>query len=368
MKKLLSVWLGAMLLCAAAQAATIRTSVAVGYETGFFSRKPSDDTLRKAEPLIRDAVWKKYLTRLSPEARELVMARQADVTARMVDLISSLRVTSTEVDESSRTMYFEVEAVVDDNLLNVILKGSATRSGAGSLTGFLILPRLQSSATAFETDARRSANADASATTERVTVDEVQETDKGTTERQIQGNKASATAQTRTSGTTTRQSQKANWTLGNARDVDAAINRFLGGAGFETVTYADFAADCGGPPTEDVRADLLASASAELSDDIRRQAFRAARDCEFKYFVVGTLDVDSLTKDPNSDNVQARANVSIKVYDVSARFPRSVVSIGPVAYRGVGQHEDAATTDALVKSAREAAQNIVQQLRLKGLR
>ena len=157
------------------------------------------------------------------------------------------------------------------------------------------------------------------------------------------------------------------WKLGNARDVDAAVNRYLSNAGFEAVTYGDFAGDCGAPSTEEVRADLLSSPAAELSDDIRRAAFKSAKGCEFKYFVMGTLDIDSIAKDPNSDNVLARANVSLKVYDVSARFPKAVVSIGPVAYNGAGAQEDGATTDALLKSAKEATQNIVQQLRLKGL-
>ena len=350
-----------------AVAATVRTSVSIGYETGFFSKKPNDETYKKADPLMREAVWKKYLTRLSPEARELLLQKEGDIMAKLSEVISSLNVTDTEIDEKSKTMYFEVEAVIDDNLLNVLLKGSATPSGQGSLTAFLVLPRLQAEVKSYDAKVVKKATASTSMASEKVGAEDIQESDTGVTEREVEGEKLTMSTKAKTSGSTTRKAQKVKWKLGNARDVDAAVNRYLSNAGFEAVTYGDFAGECGAPSTEEVRSDLLASPAAELSDDIRRAAFKSAKGCEFKYFVMGTLDIDSIAKDPNSDNVLARANVSLKVYDVSSRFPKAVVSIGPVAYTGAGAQEDGATTDALLKSAKEATQNIVQQLRLKGL-
>ena len=104
-----------------AVAATVRTSVSIGYETGFFSKKPNDETYKKADPLMREAVWKKYLTRLSPEARELLLQKESEIMPKLSEVISSLNVTDTEIDEKSKTMYFEVEAVIDVNLLYVLL-------------------------------------------------------------------------------------------------------------------------------------------------------------------------------------------------------------------------------------------------------
>ena len=316
-----------------AVAATVRTSVSIGYETGFFSKKPNDETYKKADPLMREAVWKKYLTRLSPEARELLLQKESEIMSKLSEVISSLNVTDTEIDEKSKTMYFEVEAVIDDNLLNVLWKGSATPSGQGSLTAFLVLPRLQAEVKSYDATVVKKATASTSMATEKVGAEDIQESDTGVTEREVEGEKVTMSTKAKTSGSTTRKAQKVKWKLGNARDVDAAVNRYLSNAGFEAVTYGDFAGDCGAPSTEEVRADLLSSPTAELSDDIRRAAFKALKnkdkDCEFKYFVIGTLDIDSIVKDPNSDNVLARANVSIKVYDVSARFPKAVVSIGP---------------------------------------
>jgi hypothetical protein len=119
--------------------------------------------------------------------------------------------------------------------------------------------------------------------------------------------------------------------------------------------------------TAEVRADLLVSETAELSDDVRKVVFDAMRKCEQRFFAIGTLDFDSIEQDRNSGGVRARADVNVQVYDLSRRLPRKVASVGPVDYYGVGPREDGARSDALKQSAKEAALQIVNQLRSKNL-
>ena len=59
--------------------------------------------------------------------------------------------------------------------------------------------------------------------------------------------------------------------------------------------------------------------------------------------------------------------MNVQVYELSKRIPSRVASVGTVDYYGVGPREDGARSDALKQAAKEAAQQIVNQLRAKNL-
>ncbi len=358
-------------------AAKVKTTVYVGYETGFFSKSPNKDTVEKAKPILRQQVWKKYLTRIQPEQRALIEQKASEVEARLNEIIAEVTVIDTQVDEGARQMKFRVEAIVNDDMLNGILMAkSGDKAGQEEIyVSFLVLPRLQSEVKVFDAKVVKKASSTSKITTEQVAADDTKESDSGSAERSVEGEKVTISSKATTSGSTTRKPQKVKWRLGNARDVDTAVNRTLTTAGFEATTYGDAGPRCDGPKTKEARADLLASEAAELSDDVRGAIFNALRgrlkkedDCKYDLFILGTLDIDSIMKDPNSDNIMTRANVSIKVFDLRGkRGPKTIASMGPVAYQDVGATEDDATTKALLKAAKEATQNLVQQLRAKGL-
>ena len=359
--------LGFIFVTSSSFAASIRTTFEVGYETGFFSDSPSAETRQKILPTAKAEVWKSYVGRQDTSTVRMIESKKDEIQKRLDDIITNLEFVDEQVDKNARKMRFVVRAVVNDNIVSTILSSGGAKSGDGSPFGFLILPRIQEESKSFDSTVVKKASATAGAVTEKIEAERIREADGGVSERGVKGEQVTLSGNAKTAGSTTRKAQKVKWALGDARDVDSNISKYLTEAGFEPSSYADVAAECGGVKTAEVRADLLVSETAELSDDVRKLVFDAMRKCEQRFFAIGTLDFDSIEQDRNSGGVRARAVVNVQVYDLSRRLPRKVASVGPVDYYGVGPREDGARSDALKQSSKEASLQIVNQLRSKNL-
>ena len=57
-----------------------------------------------------------------------------------------------------------------------------------------------------------------------------------------------------------------------------------------------------------------------------------------------------------------------KVLDVSGRFPKTVSSVGPVQFAGLGNTETVARNNALTLAAEKAAQTMVDELNVRAVR
>ena len=356
-----------MLSLSSAMAASVRTTFEVGYESGFFSDSPNEETRQKVLPAARAEVWKSYVGKQDTSLIRAIEGKREELQKRLDEIVTNIEFIDEQVDKGSKKMRFTVRAVVSDNLVSTLVTSGGAASGAGSSFGFLILPRIQTEAKSFDATVKKKATATTSLVQEKIEAEQVKEAEGGASERGVKGDQATMTASAKTSGSTTRKAQKVKWGLGDAKDVDANISKYLTESGYEPSAYADVAAECGSVKTAEVRADLLASETAELSDDVRKQVFKAMRECEQRFFAIGTLDFDSIEQDRNSGGVRARASVNVQVYELSKRIPRKVASVGPVDYYGVGPREDGARSDALKQAAKEAAQQIVNQLRAKNL-
>jgi hypothetical protein len=348
-------------------AASVRTTFEIGYESGFFSDSPNAETRKKITPTAKQEIWKSYVGRQDTSAIRMIESKKDEIQKRLDEFVTNLEFIDEQVDKSARKMRFTVRAVVNDNLVTTLLSSGGAKSGEGSSFGFLILPRIQAEAKSFDATVVKKASATTSLVSEKIEAEQIKESEGGASERAIQGDQVTMKASAKTSGSTTRKAQKVKWSVGDAKDVYANISKYLTEAGYEPSAYADVAAECGSVKTNDVRADLLASDTAELSDDVRKMVFDAMRKCEQKFFAIGTLDFDSIEQDRNSGGVRARAAVNVQVYELSRRIPRKVASVGPVDYYGVGPREDGARSEALKQASKEAAILIVNQLRSKNL-
>lgn len=367
MKRITLGFMGFVVLCSSAFAASVRTTFEVGYETGFFSDSPNEETRKKILPMAKAEIWKSYVGRQDTSTIRMIDTKKEEIQKRLDEIVTNVEFIDESIDKNARKMKFVVRAVVNDNVLATMLSAGGAKSGEGSAFGFLILPRIQAEAKSFDATVVKKASATTSLVTEKIEAEQVKETDGGASGRGLQGDQVTMSAKAKTSGSTTRKAQKVKWALGDAKDVDSNISKYLTEAGYEPTSYADVAAECGSVKTAEVRSDLLASETAELSDDVRKLVFDAMRKCEQKFFAIGTLDFDSIEQDRNSGGVRARAVVNVQVYELSRKIPRKVASVGPVDYYGVGPREDGARSDALKQSAKEAALQIVNQLRSKNL-
>jgi len=370
MKRII-VLLGFLLLTlSTAYSASIRVTFEVGFDSGFFSEKPTDESRKKMLPMARMEVWKTYIARQDSALIDIAEKNKETIYKRLEDIVTGLEFVDEQVDKTDKRMKITVRATVNDNTLNSIIAGASGTSatGQGSAFGFLIIPRLQSEATNFDATVKKKATASAQIKEEKVSAEQIKETDDGSSERNVDGTKVTTTASAKTSGSVTRKAQEAKWVLGDAKDVDASISKYLTEAGFEPSPYANIRSKCKTVKTDEARADALGSKSSELSDDVKEAVLDAGEKCKLLLFAIGTLDVDSIEADKNSGGIRARASVNIQVVDLRNDNRPVLASVGPVSYYGVGPQEDGAKSEALKLAAKEAAMSIVNQLRNKKIK
>jgi hypothetical protein len=355
-----------------AVAASLRVTVEVAYETGWFSDKPNEETRRRVLPMVKQEIWKIYVGRQDTSTITMVERDRDAFIRRLDDIVTDIQFLEEQVNKDTRRLRITVRATVNDNIVSAVIAGGSksAASGQGSQFGFLILPRLQIEAKGFDASVSKKASATTKLVTERISADQVKESEGGASERNIEGDKVSMTASAKTSGSTVRKSQQAKWKLGNSKNLNASVSKYLTEAGYEPSTYDDIAGDPDCAATvklAEARQNFLASDSAEIEGDVRSGVFSAARKCDYKFFAIGTMDIDSIEADRNSGGVRVRVSVNIQVHDLKRRGNPSVVSVGPVFFDDVDRQEDGAIDKALVKSSKEASQIIVNQMRAKGL-
>jgi hypothetical protein len=83
---------------------------------------------------------------------------------------------------------------------------------------------------------------------------------------------------------------------------------------------------------------------------------------------MGTLDVGLSDTDPATGNIRVYVTVTGKVLDLQGRFPRTVSSVGPIQFSGLGPNESVARSNALRLASESAAQQIADEMSLRSIR
>jgi hypothetical protein len=109
------------------------------------------------------------------------------------------------------------------------------------------------------------------------------------------------------------------------------------------------------------------STSDTLSSDLRKSAFDTAKKCEVNTFATGTLDVGLPDTDPVTGQKRVTVSVRAQVNDLSGVLPKMLASVGPIQYSGLGSDQNVARRNALKNAATEAAREISNQLKSKGM-
>lgn len=170
-----------------------------------------------------------------------------------------------------------------------------------------------------------------------------------------------------TGGSTVQKSDEIEYDVSSAEDINAAMNHVFTSANYEVVE-AEYLMD---------ETDGLVDVNRFLQDfrygddvsgQTRRNAAKGCRAVGVQYFAIGTLDVGAKDIDPVSGMTRVHVSVNGKVMDLSGRFPKTVASVGPVQYAGMGPDQTVASRNALKLAGEAAAREIVSQLVAKGVR
>lgn len=184
-------------------------------------------------------------------------------------------------------------------------------------------------------------------------------------ESQIEANVVASeksSSSTITGGSSTQKSDEVKWKVARASDINSVVTGVFSTAGYEVVEGEMI----DGLDVESITADF--GAGDDLKPATLRTAAKSIQAAEIPFFALGTLDVGMRDQDPVSGLTRVHVSVSGKVLDLRGKFPKTVSSVGPVLFAGLGPNADVARVNALKLAAENAGQQLLNELNAKGVR
>ena len=170
-----------------------------------------------------------------------------------------------------------------------------------------------------------------------------------------------------TGGSTLQKSDELIYDVTSAGDINSAISEIFSSANYEPVEAEYLEEESGGLISvynfiEDF------GYGDDISGSTRSNMAKGCRHLDIPYFAIGTLDIGAKDTDPVTGATRVYVSVTGKVLSVKGRFPKTVASVGPVQYAGLGPNQAVASRNALKLAGQKAAQDLVAQLRAKDVK
>ncbi len=201
----------------------------------------------------------------------------------------------------------------------------------------------------------------------RIAVDDTKTTQKGARAKSSASGHIHTTAIEETGGSTVRRSTQTAWRLYPSGDLNSAITSVLTQQGYEVVDEAFAEAQSNGMLSiKAIDGDYSTGQDLQPSTLVHMEI--GAKNLGIRYLVLGTMDMGQTGTDPNNGNVRTGVTVNAKVYDLSGRFPRQAVVVGPEQFFGESSTEQASQVQALKNAGNAAAKELASQMQQIGLR
>ncbi len=281
--------------------------------------------------------------------------------------VLSSTILSEQQDKKAKTFTVVIRAEINSTLVQSVLdEGSATANASSanrSLLTFVFVARSQDSVQSFDDRAYKRADVTRSYDEKTREGESFRRGSVGTSGSRTETDSVAVT----TGGSVTRKSDNVAWKVANAGEINTAMSGVFSAAGYEVVEAEYVEGESRGLlKVANIRKDF------GTGDDLQPQTLRNTADgvraAGIPYLAYGTLDIGMRDRDPASGNVRVHVTVTGRVLDLSGRFPRTVTSVGPTQYAGIGPDESVARTNALREAAEQAAQQMTNELNLKQVR
>lgn len=354
------------LLSAAAFPAAAQTVSARGTGSASYGLRLSADTRAEALEKAKINALEAHIAESGAAKLRLFEARRTELLGQIDRYVLSAVVLSDNEDKKAKVYSMTVRAEINATLLQVMLDSGSAVAGAStahkSLLTFLFMARSQDTVQTFQD--RQYNRADVSVGYEEKTNEG--ESFRGNSVGTSGSINRSSSVATTTGGSTTQRSDSVTWKVANAAEINTAMTGAFSAAGFEVVEAEYIEGESRGLLSiERIRQDF--STGDDLSPETLRNTANGVRAAEIPYIAVGTLDVGMRDRDPASGNTRVFVTVTGKVLDVTGRFPRTVSSVGPLQYAGLGPNESVARTNALREAAEQAARQMINELNIKSV-
>ena len=343
-----------------ADSVTVKGQGTVDYESGVFSSEPDKKDIKKARKKAVKKAWKKYVSRFDSAKRKAYRSMKDDFLSELDEyLINDPKVVEIEIDEDSATVTVYIRAEFDDGKVQAQLSESMPSTGGNNeLFAFLFVTRQQGSIKQKDDKVTSMSSAE--------TIHSASEKVKASGGSVASLDKEKAVAKTVTGGNTVRSSEQVKWIIQGSNEVDVAVKQTLLDAKYTPVEYGDIVEleDCGGGPTpEKIRNEF--AKKVNMSSKTAATMKKITKRCDVPFLGVGTLDIMLASTDPVTGLTLVTVSVTAKIYDTKGRIPVGIGSVGPVQFKGLGDGEQVARNNAVIKASKNLAEQLVNQLGMR---
>ncbi|MFC5428360.1 hypothetical protein ACFPTO_06005 [Paraburkholderia denitrificans] len=358
-----SAGLCAIAISAHAETISEKGMASVAYAGWSVSATDRQEAVHKAELNALE----RYIADADAAKSRIFSSKKETIVSHIDDYILGATTLNEQLDKDAKTYSVVIRADINGNkLMNDLGTGSASagdiaQHGHGSMT-FLFLARNQSSVQSFDDRVTKRADADSSFAQKTNEGESIHSGNIGTS-----GSKSvHASTSITTGGSTLRQADRVNWSVSDAGDVDTAMTGVFSDAGYDVVE-ADQVEGASGGLVDISKIRAAYGHGNDLPSKVMYDTTQGVQRAGVNYLALGTLDVGMPDRDPVSGNMRVFVVVTGKVFDVQGRFARTLTSIGPIQYAGLGPDASVAQANALKEAANQAAHQMVDQLSSKGI-
>ena len=313
---------------------------------------------------VKKEIWKKYLNEMQPEKLEQLDLAFLKDSFNFNDYLSDCVFVKDIVKKDEGTITSVARCNINESILNKELKKKSaagqTTSGEGSDIAYFIAMRKAEERLVKNDDIVFNSKRTDNAASETVSID-----DDGEGQTTISSRSSKIEKGKIDGGTRRTKSDEISYIELDIDPavVDGAFNEVFSRYNFETTDYGLI--DCNAEEDileyEDLTEEFVDR--NKLKKKTLRQARNFVKDCGFKYFVVGSITIDS--KSNVNNNVQVNASMSTQVYLLGKRT-KNVASTSN-QLMGEGKNEIEAARQAIKNLANKTAEIIAAKLNAKGI-
>lgn len=169
---------------------------------------------------------------------------------------------------------------------------------------------------------------------------------------------------TTTGGSTERKADKIAYDVFQADGLDAAVNQTFASAGYRAIDASQVAGRFPGFDLNALRAEF--AVGDDLSPETKNAAFNAIAG-KIPLLVIATVDVEVAAESKQSGRIGSTVKVKGTVYQDDGLFYEVVASVAPTQVYQEGRSQTSAETNALIKAAEQASEEIINQLYAQGI-
>jgi len=343
-----------------ADSVTVKGQGTVDYESGVFSSEPDKKDIKKARKKALKKAWKKYVSRFDGAKRKAYRSMKDNFLSEIEEyLTGDPKIVETEIDEESGTVTVYIRAEFDDGKVQAQL-GESMPAAVGNSEDFAFLFVTRQQGSIKQKDDKITSISSAE------TIHSASEKVKASGGSVASLDKEEAVTKTVKGGNTVRSSEQVKWIIQGSKEVDTAVIETLKNANYEPFPYGDLVYDeeCGGgPTTEKIRNEF--AKKVNMSSKTEATMKKISKRCDVPFLGVGTLDIMLASTDPVTGLTLVTVSVTAKIFDTKRRRARVIGSVGPVQFKGLGDSEQVARNNALIKASKNLAEKLVNQLGMR---